>query len=222
MIREKAVFVYKVNVGDRSSQQAKETLAKMMSLYKEEMTFSDMDIKNIIIPVENSDSTVECIYPVSNFSSTHNIGTSKLKFSKVREVKSPTRGTSKSAGVDFYIPEDFTKREILPARSVLIPSGIKVNVPSGYALIAFNKSGIATKKNLQVGACVVDEDYTGEVHIHLTNVGTVPQTIESGDKIVQFILIPVFYAELEEVPAEKLHDAPSERGEGGFGSTGTK
>ena len=104
----------------------------------------------------------------------------------------------------------------------LIPSGIKANVPKGYALIAFNKSGVATKKGLYIGACVVDEDYQGEIHLHLTNVGDKDVSIAKDDKIAQFILIPVYYAIPVEVPVENLYEAESERGAGGFGSTDKK
>lgn len=80
-----------------------------------------------------------------------------MKFSKVREVKSPCRAHDTDAGIDFFIPEDFVSTKMKVGDSVLIPSGIKVNVPKGYMLTAFNKSGVATKKGLSVGACVVDE-----------------------------------------------------------------
>ena len=147
-----------------------------------------------------------------------------LKFTKVKDVKSPTRGTKLSAGIDFYVPTNVDKIELQPGQSTLIPSGIKVNVPKGHSLIAFNKSGIATKRNLQVGACVVDEDYQGEVHIHLTNVGSSMSEINGGDKIVQFILIPVYYADIEEVKTETelFENVLSERKSGGFGHTGDK
>ena len=144
-----------------------------------------------------------------------------MKISKVRSVKTPTRGTSRSAGIDFYVPEGFTET-VLPGCSCLIPSGIKANVPSGFALVAFNKSGVAVKKNFHVGACVVDEDYQGEIHINLTNVGVDPQKISQGEKIIQFVLLPVNYDIIEEVEVEKLFEELSERGEGGFGSTGTE
>ena len=111
-----------------------------------------------------------------------------MKISKVREVKTPTRGTEKSAGIDFYMPNGFSET-IEPGQSCLVPSGIKANIPTGYALIAFNKSGVAVKKNLYVGACVVDEDYQGEIHINLTNVGTKTTTIESGEKIIQLVYL---------------------------------
>ncbi|NBO22095.1 hypothetical protein EBU94_01970 [bacterium] len=161
-----------------------------------------------------------------------------MKYSKIRNVKSPNRGTSQSAGIDFYVPEDWNdgKPLILKAgERALIPSGIKVNVPTGHALIAFNKSGVASKKGLIVGACVVDEDYQGEIHINVINtcqrdlnrwddtvwtqdLGEV--TITPGEKLVQFILLPVLYASPEETEIEELYSEKTERGDGGFGSTG--
>ena len=89
-----------------------------------------------------------------------------MKVQKVRNVKTPNRGTSVSAGIDFYVPEDFETVTLNPGQSVLIPSGIKAQVPRGYALIAFNKSGVAVKQGLSVGACCVDEDYTGDTSSH--------------------------------------------------------
>ena len=59
----------------------------------------------------------------------------------------------------------------------------------GFALVAFNKSGVAVKKQLYAGACVVDCGYQGEVHINLTNVGKEEQYIKPGDKIIQFVLL---------------------------------
>lgn len=134
----------------------------------------------------------------------------------------PNRGTARSAGIDFFVPNDFEAKTILPGESVLIPSGIKAEIPSGYMLTAFNKSGVATKQTLIKGAEVCDEDYQGEIHIHLINVGTEAQTIEPGQKLTQFILVPVFYDSIEEVPIDELFSAKTERGDGGFGSTGTK
>ena len=148
----------------------------------------------------------------------------KMKVQRIRDVKLPTRGTPQSAGLDFYVPNDvlFGGIDIClkPGDSVVIPSGIKVEVPKGYALIGFNKSGIAVKRHLYVGACVIDEDYQGEVHIHLTNVGKDASYISPGDKIAQFILVPVLYADIEEV--DELHKVPTERGTGAFGSTDDK
>ena len=147
-----------------------------------------------------------------------------MKFCKVRDVKTPVRGTPLSAGIDFFIPNDFPGDVyLIPGSAVNIPSGIKVKVPHGYALVFKNKSGVAVKKELQVGACGVDEDYQGEIHLHVRNIGLNLQTLKPGEKIVQAILVPVSYEDLEEVvDATELYDKVTERGEGGFGSTGTE
>jgi dUTP pyrophosphatase len=143
----------------------------------------------------------------------------QIKVSKIRDVKTPTRGTLGSAGIDFYVPEGFNN-EIQPGEDVCIPSGIRVNVPTGHALVAFNKSGVALKKNLTVGACVVDEDYQGEIHLHLINVGTRTVYLCPGEKITQFLLVPVKYPQVSIVEDKDLFDSETERGAGGFGSTG--
>jgi dUTP pyrophosphatase len=144
----------------------------------------------------------------------------EMKFIKTREVKSPTYGTPGSAGIDFFVPTDFVEAWVYPHQSVLIPSGIKARVPDGYALIAFNKSGVATKKRLQVGAQVVDSDYEGEIHIHVYNTANDSVKIGPGDKLIQFILLPVGTAMLEECNTlEEVFPVQSARGSGGFGST---
>ena len=147
-----------------------------------------------------------------------------MKIFKTRDVKTPVRGTPQSAGLDFFVPNDYPGKEfLLPGEAINIPSGIKVKVPEGYALIFKNKSGVALKKGLQVGACVVDEDYQGEVHLHVRNTTLDVQEIAPGEKLVQAILVPVLYEDIEEVGSEEeLFPAPTERGKGGFGSTGTK
>lgn len=144
-----------------------------------------------------------------------------MKFIKVRPVKSPERGTTQSAGIDFFVPDDFPNRLLHFGYQVVIPSGIKVKVPEGYALIAFNKSGVSTKMELQVGACVIDEDYQGEVHINMYNRGINPVLISAGMKLAQFILLPVNYAIPEEVASEEIlyQGIITERAAGAFGST---
>ena len=146
-----------------------------------------------------------------------------MKITKTRKVKTPERGTALSAGLDFFVPEDFTSVFLSPSEDALVPSGIKVAVPEGHALIAFNKSGLAIR-GFQVGACVVDEDYQGEVHLHVRNVSESPRAVSPGDKLVQFILVPVNYSSIEVVEETELYrsEAVSERGEGAFGSTGTR
>ena len=118
-----------------------------------------------------------------------------------------------------------TEFHLEPGESILIPSGIKMNIPKGFAVVLFNKSGIASKRGLLVGAAVCDESYTGEVHINLHNASKKTQVIKAGDKIVQCLVIPINYCELEEIDTvENLYKdtVNSGRGEGGFGSTDNK
>lgn len=147
-----------------------------------------------------------------------------MKIAKIRNVKTPRRGTEGSAGIDFFVPDDYPNslRRVEPGERFFIPSGIKANVPTGYALIAMNKSGVALKKGLMVGACVVDSDYQGEIHLHLVNTSNKAVTIEPGEKLTQFLLIPVDHSMVQVVDPNDLFDAESERGAGGFGSTGVE
>lgn len=146
-----------------------------------------------------------------------------LKIQKTRNVITPNRGTAGSAGLDFYVPSDFNPKILSPGESVNIPSGIRAKVPAGFAMIAFNKSGIAVNRSLTVGAAVVDEDYTGEIHLNVINVGVSLQQIDPDMKLIQFLLIPVSYAEVIECPEgeDLFADFHTERGSGGFGSTGS-
>ena len=146
-----------------------------------------------------------------------------LLYTKTTEVKSPVRGHRTDAGIDFFVPDNFEEVTLNPGEDVLIDAGIKVVIPEGYALIFKEKSGVATKRKLTIGASVVDSDYRGNVHIHLFNNGTEPQTISAGDKITQGILLPIALCYTEEVSSEEYDRyCNTERGEGGFGSTGTK
>ena len=164
-----------------------------------------------------------------------------MKILKTLKVKTPNRGTEVAAGLDFFVPEltdefvsafkdknsevyiDSDGIYLNPHERVNIPSGIKLEVPHGYALIAYNKSGVSLKYGLDVGATVVDEDYQGVVHLSLVNTSEEPVKIQYGQKIIQFLLIPVLYDTVEEVSTEEeLFTKESSRGEGGFGSTGTK
>jgi len=185
-----------------------------------------------------------------------------FQFTKVRDVLSPTRGTPRSAGIDFYVPKftdeflqnlitknNYGKRAfelatgrwiegtegrldgkirmkgfmLYPQDRVLIPSGIHVKLPQGFALIAHNKSGVASKYGLDRLAEVVDEDYQGEVHISIFNSGINEVEITENMKLIQFILTPVLYANIHEVESlDKLYPIETERGAGGFGSTDKK
>jgi len=118
-----------------------------------------------------------------------------------------------------------TKIEMLPHSKVLIPAGIHVNLPKGVFLNAANKSGIASKRGLIVGASLIDQDYQGEIHINLINTTNETVILKAGEKIVQFV--PYFQPQMNEVTEfnskdELYKDTTSERGEGGFGSSGEK
>ncbi len=145
-----------------------------------------------------------------------------MQFTKVKDVKSPVRANPTDAGIDFFVPEDFGSVTLKPGEDVLINSGIKVMVPKGYALIFKEKSGVALKKKLTVGAAVVDSDYRGVVHLHLFNNGVEDQTISAGDKIIQGLVVPVMLCGLEEISNEEYDKDITVRGDGGFGSTGVK
>jgi dUTP pyrophosphatase len=86
--------------------------------------------------------------------------------------------------------------------------------------VAFNKSGVSVKKGLDIGASVVDETYTGECHLSLVNTTADDVFIAEGEKIVQFILLPIGNHTPTEVSADELHPVETARGAGGFGSTG--
>jgi dUTP pyrophosphatase len=143
-----------------------------------------------------------------------------LKFSRVRVVIPPKRAHSLDAGIDFYVPSEYPITKVSPGNGIKIPSGIKVNVPHGYALIAFNKSGICTRLGLLAGACVVDSGYQGEIHIHLINASRKDVWITADTKIIQFLLLPVSDVETEETSIGELFFEESDRNIGGFGSTG--
>jgi dUTP pyrophosphatase len=176
-----------------------------------------------------------------------------IKFAKVRDVKTPSIAyDGGTAGIDFFVPNVIDYETLVaknpelvnaglyysqpffisqtgtihlqPAQRILIPSGIHTKFPKGYALIAFEKSGVSTKKGLTVGAKVVDSNYCGEIHLSLINTSNKAVNIEFGEKIVQFIFIPVPQTNLIEVTSlEELYsNSVTSRGTGGFGSSGNK
>lgn len=132
------------------------------------------------------------------------------------------------AGFDFYVPANYSRPSCLnPGEDILINTRVRSKFPKDIALIAFNKSGVATKKKLSVGACVVDSSYQGEIHIHLFNLGKDTIYIQPGDKLVQFVPIKIDCEESMNYVStnfslEEFYGEKSERGSGGFGSTGDK
>lgn len=142
----------------------------------------------------------------------------ELKYSKVRDVKSPKYSTDGSAGIDLFIPTGFGQI-VRKNEHVLIPSGIKFNIPKDHALIAFNKSGIVLNKKLFVGATVCDHDYQGEVHISLINHNDFPVVLKDGEKIIQFVLMYAPQADIIMCGENELFETKTLRAENGFGST---
>jgi dUTP pyrophosphatase len=108
-----------------------------------------------------------------------------------------------------------------PSESKIVPTGIKVEVPYGFMLEIKNKSSVAAKKQLLVGACVVDSGYDGEVFVNLHNVGECSRTIQPGQKIAQAVLIPVEPCVVVECETDTLNEN-STRGDGALGSTGDR
>lgn len=144
----------------------------------------------------------------------------KINVKKVREsAKLPTYGSQYAAGADLYAcTED--EIEIAPHSTAMIPTGIALELPVGYAGFIYARSGLASKRGLapanKVG--VVDCDYRGEVIVALHNHGESAQKIAAGERVAQLVVAPYITADFEEV--DEL--SSTERGAGGFGSTGTK
>ena len=142
---------------------------------------------------------------------------------KIKKLNSkamlPTYGSEYSAGADLYACMEETVT-IQPGETVLIKTGLAMAIPEGYAGLIYARSGLATKKGLapanKVG--VVDAEYRGEVMVPLHNHSRVAVEVEHGERIAQMVITPFLTAEY--MLAEELDE--TERGEGGFGSTGTK
>ena len=129
-------------------------------------------------------------------------------------AKCPTRACPSDAGLDLYTP----KTIVVPAGGdLLVPLDIRVEFPEGYAMIVKEKSGIATKKKLDVGACVIDAGYRGICHVHLFNNSKYDVTFLSGEKIAQAVIIRCWTGDPAVVDTVDLNTV---RGEGGFGHTG--
>lgn len=142
-----------------------------------------------------------------------------LKFKKTdpRAIV-PTRSTPGAAGYDMCACLEVPVT-IYPGETVMIPTGISMEIPLGVAGLIFPRSGMASKRGLAPAnkVAVIDPDYRGEIFIALLNHGKVHQVIQPGDRIAQMLFVPYFAPELEEV--EVLSE--TKRGDGGFGSTGT-
>jgi dUTP pyrophosphatase len=136
----------------------------------------------------------------------------------------PTRGNPSDAGLDVYFsPKAREPVTINPGQSVILPTGLKFGVPHGYMLEVKNRSSVASKRSLIVGACVVDSGYDGEVFVNLHNIGTEPQVVDPHTKIAQVVMTPVVSFRALETKNPDLYGwypiTISDRGDGALGST---
>jgi len=151
-----------------------------------------------------------------------------IEYVRVREdVKPPERANPSDAGLDvFFCPDDAAVGAVkIPVGgSVILATGLRFGIPHGYMLQAMNRSGVAAKRSLVVGAHVIDSGYDGEVFINLHNIGTERQVVKSGDKIAQLVMIPVVPFRALETHNDDLYNwypiTMSGRGDGALGSTG--
>ena len=131
----------------------------------------------------------------------------------------PSYGSEFAAGADLYACID-SEVTVNPHQTVVIPTGVALELPVGYAGLIYARSGLATKKGLapanKVG--VVDCDYRGEVKVALHNHSEIPQTVAVGERVAQLVITPYITAEF--IAVDEL--STTVRGAGGFGSTGSK
>ena len=142
----------------------------------------------------------------------------KILIKKLSEKATlPTRGSEYAAGYDLYacLDEDAV---IAPGKTAKIGTGISVAVPEGYFGAIFARSGLAAKQGLRPANCVgvADSDYRGEYIVALHNDSDEPRTVSNGDRIAQLVVMPFLSCEFEET--DELSE--TQRGSGGFGSTG--
>ena len=145
----------------------------------------------------------------------------ELKIKKVSEnAKIPFRATKGSAGMDLCACID-APLTLKGGETAVIPTGIAISLPSEeMGAFVFARSGLAIKHGIGLlnSVGVIDSDYRGEIKVGVINQISEPYTIEPGERIAQLVIMPV--CPLDPVEVEDLDDTA--RGEGGFGSTGTK
>lgn len=146
--------------------------------------------------------------------------TQTVRFQKLDpRAVAPAYGSAAAAGADLYAVMD-SPLTLAPGETALVHTGLAVEIPEGFVGLVCARSGLATKRGLapanKVG--VIDADYRGEVMVALHNHSAAPQTIDQGERVAQLLLMPYLTAVYEQ--AEDL--TATDRGAGGFGSTGTK
>lgn len=147
----------------------------------------------------------------------------ELKFKRLTNTMTiPTKAHPTDACFDIYADALSFRSDgeiwIAPHDTVLIPTGFATNIPHGYWGAIFARSGLASKQGLRPANCVavIDEPYTGEWKVPLHNDTNEPKVVKHGDRIAQFTLLPYYDIQLTEVNELDTTD----RGAGGFGSTG--
>jgi dUTP pyrophosphatase len=138
----------------------------------------------------------------------------KIKIQKIRDTKTPNYAHGGDAGLDLYsAEEDYVLK---PGERKGFLTGIKMEIPNGYAGLVWDKSGLAVKHGIKIMAGVIDSAYRGEIIIVLINLGNENYLVEKNTKIAQMLIQKIERAEIEKV--ENLNE--TKRGEDGFGSTG--
>ena len=143
-----------------------------------------------------------------------------VRFKRLNDLaRIPTRGSKFSAGYDLYAATD-EDIQIPPHSTVKIGTGLAMELPVGWFGAIFARSGIATKRGLRPANAVgvADADYLGEYIVALHNDTTETKTVQAGERIAQLVILPCQDIDFKEV--DELHD--TDRGTGGFGSTGEK
>jgi dUTP pyrophosphatase len=165
-------------------------------------------------------------------------------YAVIRDVKDPFKKNDADAGFDVYTPafdssfmKDFEELQekigsaarivngriyVFAHGGVLIPSGLYLEFPENQMLITCNRSGVASKLQLIYGAHVVDTPYQGEYLINLINTTNHVVTIEPNERIVQLVRVPVILGLPKKIDKAEIHVNKTERGTGGFNSTGRK
>ena len=143
-----------------------------------------------------------------------------IEYFRMRNSAQPPRRANPSdAGMDLaFAPDVPGSITIQPGESMICATGLKFGVPHGYMLQIMNRSSVAARRSLIVGAHVVDAGYDGEVFINLHNIGGEAQRIYPGEKLAQVVLIPVEACKFVET-SDRIN-VNTVRGPGGFGSTG--
>jgi len=142
----------------------------------------------------------------------------KIRIRKLRpDAALPKAGSRFAAGYDLYACMD-APVEIAPHTTAMVGTGLSLAIPEGWFGAIFARSGLASKQGLRPANCVgvCDSDYRGEYIIALHNDTDLPRTVAPGDRIAQLVILPYLQAEFEE--SDVLPE--TERGAGGFGSTG--